>query len=257
MNKKHNLFVAGDSFASLDVTQPIGKNWSEILAEKTNSDLINVSRPAASNFAIALQIEWINQHINKNDYVVIFLTDHYRKTLVDLNVETEKDKNLLEIQGQHHRQPKSSVLNYSNNIRLMSSMFVNQDERTKEYYRDWYDADIQEVEDRLVITGALARLSVKTEKFLVCKGGFGFKDGRTITSRIRTLQSTVTVESEIDHSTFSIKKEQFVANCTSHFLTSLSEYSTYVNHMDDITHAKLAAMLKNKWDHSSVGRANA
>jgi hypothetical protein len=51
------LYVAGDSFASLAKDQPVGNSWSEILADKLDATLVNVARPAASNFSIALQIE--------------------------------------------------------------------------------------------------------------------------------------------------------------------------------------------------------
>lgn len=243
----NRLFVAGDSFASLDVTQPAGYSWSEILAKNLNLKLCNISRPAASNFSISLQIEWIYDNIDPGDKTVIFLTDHYRKTLVDLNVDRDPDKKVLELHSQHHRQPKSDVLSLSKEPRLISSMFINQDQNTQAYYRDWYDIEIQEIEDRLVLTGALCKLSRKTYEFLVCKGGYGLKDGRTITSKIRTLQSTVSVEENIDHDTFCIKPDQFL-NCSSHYLISLSEFSNYVNHMDDITHAKLASLINKKFN---------
>ena len=67
------LYIAGDSFASLANNQPVGNSWSEILASDLSLDLINVARPASSNFSIALQIEWIIDRITPDDFLIVFL----------------------------------------------------------------------------------------------------------------------------------------------------------------------------------------
>jgi hypothetical protein len=91
------LYIAGDSFASLANNQPIGNSWSEILANDLGLDLINVARPAASNFSIALQIQWIIEKITPDDFLIVFLTDNYRKTVVDLNTKKDNNKHLLDL----------------------------------------------------------------------------------------------------------------------------------------------------------------
>lgn len=220
------LYVAGDSFASLAKNQPVGNSWSEILANTLNCELVNVSRPAASNFSIALQIEWVIDRITHDDFLIVFLTDHYRKTLVDLDVKKDDSKHLLEYHSIHDEQRANDILRYSLNPRLIASTIHHQG-KTKEYYRDWFDVDIQQVEDKLILTGIFAKLSNVTDKFLVCKGGYGAEKDCT------------------SHKTFCIKKHQFV-NYTSKFMSGLSEPTTYINHLDDITHQKLAVLLKNK-----------
>ncbi len=220
------LYVAGDSFASLAKDQPVGNSWSEILAEKLGATLVNVARPAASNFSVALQIEWIIDRITPDDFLIVFLTDHYRKTLVNLDTEKDETKHLLEYHSIHEDQRPTDSVNYSSEPRLIAST-IHHTGRTKEYYRDWFDVDIQQVEDRLILTGVFAKLSTVTDKFIVCKGGYGREKDCT------------------GHKTFCIKKHQYV-NYTSKFMSQLSESTKYINHLDDITHQKLAVLLKRK-----------
>ena len=69
---KNKLYIAGDSFASLSKNQSEGSSWSEILSNDLNLDLCTIARPAASNFSIALQIEWIIEKVKSNDLVIAF-----------------------------------------------------------------------------------------------------------------------------------------------------------------------------------------
>lgn len=216
------LYIAGDSFASLSNIQPVGNSWSEILASDLSLDLINVARPASSNFSIALQIEWIIDRITPDDFLIVFLTDHYRKTLVNLDTEKDDNKHILEYHSLHDEQRPSTILQYSATPRLIASTIHHQD-RTKEYYRDWFDVEIQAIEDRLILTGIFAKLSIATDKFIVCTGGYD----------------------DATHQTFCIQEHQFV-NYTSKFMLGLSESSNYINHLDDMTHKKLAVLLKRK-----------
>lgn len=216
------LYVAGDSFASLSNIQPVGNSWSEILANDLSLDLINVARPAASNFSIALQIEWIIDRITPDDFLIVFLTDHYRKTLVNLDTEKDENKHPLEYHSMHDEQRPSTILQYSSEPRLIASTIHHQG-RTKEYYRDWFDVEIQAIEDRLILTGVFAKLSTVTDKFVVCAGGYD----------------------DVTHQTFCIQERQFV-DYTSKFMLGLSEASNYINHLDDMTHKKLAVLLKRK-----------
>ena len=216
----HKLYIAGDSFASLANNQPVGNSWSEILANDLGLELINVARPAASNFSIAIQIQWIIERITADDYLIVFLTDNYRKTVVNLNTKKDSNKHLLEYHSIHHKQRPSTILQYSSEPRLITST-INQEGRTKEYYRDWFDAEIQEIEDRLVLTGIFTKLSTVTDKFVVCGGGYD----------------------NANHKSFCIEERQFV-NYTSKFMLGLSKPCDYINHLDDISHRKLAALLK-------------
>ena len=214
-----NLYVAGDSFASLSKTQAIGNSWSELLASKLNANLVNVARPAASNFSIALQIEWIISKITLDDLIIILLTDHHRKTLVDVDIKKDKTKSLLEQHSIHKDQMPSPMVKYSLKPRLLSSTIHH--EKTKSYYRDWFDIDVQETEDRLIITGVLAKLSSITDRFLVVKGGY----------------------ENADHQTFCINDYQFTMT-TSKSMLDWSDNTDSINHLDDMTHQKIAGKLK-------------
>ena len=235
------LYIAGDSFASLANNQPVGNSWSEILASDLSLDLINVARPASSNFSIALQIEWIIDRITPDDFLIVFLTDHYRKTLVNLDTEKDDNKHILEYHSLHDEQRPSTILQYSATPRLIASTIHHQD-RTKEYYRDWFDVEIQAIEDRLILTGIFAKLSTVTDKFIVCAGGYrrcgpNFKNSEKPNRYCK--------KEDVNHQTFCIQEHQFV-NYTSKFMLGLSESSNYINHLDDMTHKKLAVLLKRK-----------
>jgi len=229
------LYIAGDSFASLANNQPIGNSWSEILANDLGLDLINVARPASSNFSIALQIDWITDRITPDDFLIVFLTDHYRKTLVDLDIKKDDNKHILEYHSLYDGQRPSTILQYSSTPRLIASTIHNQD-RMKEYYRDWFDVEIQEIEDRLILTGVFAKLSIVTDRFIVCAGGYDF---------IKNYGKSYDKKEDVTHKTFCIQEQQFV-NYSSKFMIGLSEPSNYINHLDDMTHKKLAVLLKKK-----------
>jgi hypothetical protein len=228
------LYIAGDSFASLANNQPVGNSWSETLANDLSLDLINVARPASSNFSIALQIEWIIDRITPDDFLIVFLTDHYRKTLVDLDIKKDDNKHILEYHSIHDEQRPSTVLQYSSKPRLIASTIHHQ--QYEKYYRDWFDVEIQEIEDRLILTGVFAKLSTVTDKFIVCTGGY---------NSIKNYGKSHDKKEYATHNTFCIQKHQFV-KYTSKFMVALSESSNYVNHLDDMTHKKLAVLLKRK-----------
>jgi hypothetical protein len=246
------LYIAGDSFASLSNIQPVGNSWSEILASDLSLDLINVARPASSNFSIALQIEWIIDRITPDDFLIVFLADHYRKTLVDLDIKKDDNKHILEHHSLHGDQRPSTILQYSSKPRLIASAAGTHHQKYKKYYRDWFDVEIQKIEDRLILTGVFAKLSTITDKFIVCAGGYDFVQNDA-DAYLKALHSGGTSpyskhcdkEEGVTHQTFCIQEHQFV-NYTANFLSQLSEPIEYINHLDDITHKKLAVLLKRK-----------
>ena len=144
---KNRLFVAGDSFASLVTNQSVGFSWSELVATHFDLELFNLARPAASNFLIALQIEWICDNYQSNDIVLVYLTSHIRKTLVDQSVEHDKTKSLLELHSLHHQQKQTNFINFAYKPRFIASHIHDGNYKTKSYYRYWFDNDIQESEN--------------------------------------------------------------------------------------------------------------
>ena len=216
------LYVAGDSFACLVKNQPKGNSWSELVASGLNMDLCNVSRSAASNFSIAIQVEWIIGRVTKDDLIIVFLTDHKRKTLPDLNVKRDPDKSILELHSLHPDQRKIKDLNFSDKPRLISS-HIHHSGPTKSYYRDWFDEEIQELENTYIVTGMLAKLSKATKNFVVCSGWFG---------------KNATAEN------FCIPSQNFL-NVSADNLINWSSNSEYQNHLDDMTHLKFSRLIFN------------
>ena len=243
MNK---LYIAGDSFASLVEQQPIGNSWSEILANEYNLELVNVSRPSASNFSIALQVDWIANHITANDFAIIFLTDHSRKTLVDLDIEKENKSHPLEYHSKYSTQRLTGHVEFSKQSRLLTTTQFRPD-KAKNFYRDWFDLEMQQVEDRLVLVGALSILNQKTNKFIVCKGGYGKEFSISpyatpypnSTSRPKRDRN----KDDITHNTLCLSADQFV-ELTGDMMLGWSEPTDYINHLDDMTHRKVAIYLR-------------
>lgn len=218
----NRLYIAGGSFATLSKNQPIGSSWSEILAEQYDLKLVNVSRVAASNFSIAIQLDWISNRIKENDLVIVLLTDHTRLTLVDLDVEKENKTHLIEYHSVYETQRISEEVNLSTNPRLMCAT-IHHSGKTKSFYRDWFDIEVQEFQDRLVLTGALANLAQKTKKFLVCKGGYENSSSKILC---------------IDDMNYVPLTEQIMQGWSEPLTSETS------NHMDSIAHKKVSIYLK-------------
>jgi len=237
-NLAKKIYVAGDSFSSLANDQAEGNSWSELIADKLELELVNIGRPAASNLLIALQIDWITQRIKPEDLVIIYLTDHNRKALVDLSVERDSRKSLLEMHSLHPRQQKSKHLAYSSHPpRIIAShpsftaaSHPNHTKEITEFYKNWFDSELQEAEDIFIITGALAKLSEITDNFLVCSGGFG------------------EYNKNINHDTFSIDSKHFIKKVNSENLIKWTAKQNYINHIDDITHRKVSTLIISHLD---------
>jgi hypothetical protein len=243
----NRLFVAGDSFASIVEQQEIGKSWSEILADKFNLELVNIARPSASNFSIALQIDWISSKIDHGDFAIIFLTDHSRKTLVDLNARKLDKSHPVEYHSKYKTQRPIKHLDLSEEPRLMCTTLFNSKSgsRERDYYRDWFDFEMQFVEDRLSLTGALALLKNKTNKCLVCECGYGkeFSVSPKATPCPTPMFNLKTSKIDVSANTFALDKSQFL-NLSSSMLLAWSGPTEYINHIDDLGHQKIAVYLK-------------
>jgi hypothetical protein len=243
----NRLYVAGDSFASLVEDQKIGNSWSEILADMFNLELVNIARPGASNFSIALQVDWIAQNVDNTDFTIVFLTDHSRKTIVDLDVPKENKSHPVEYHSKYKTQRPVSHLNLSEVPRLKPLTFFNSKGKDKNYFRDWFDLEMQQVEDRLVLIGALSLLNQRTNKFIACKGGYGKEFSLSPyavpypSSTSRPKRDSYT--DDITNSTLCLSPNQFV-ELTGDMMLGWSERTDYINHLDDMTHKKVASYLR-------------
>lgn len=223
------LYVAGDSFATLSLDQQPGVSWSELIATFYNYDLVNISRCASSNFSIAIQLDWIMRSLTKDDFVIILLTDVRRKTLIDIDVTKPVNCHMLEYHSIHEGQRADINVNYSKEPYLISSV-VHHKGKPERYYREWFDREIQEFEDKLVLTGSFKKLSCVTNNFLVIQGGFN----------------------NISHSTFCIEEFQFVPLTRVKIrewvepnnLRNKNLEIMRSNHMDELAHRHMFNYLK-------------
>ena len=226
MNK---LYIAGDSFATLSITQENGVSWSEILASKLGLELVNVAIAGCSNFSIAIQLDWITQQATKDDAVIIMLTDHYRKTLVNSTDAKIDSTPLLLHHLFHHKQRVQIELS---DIILKATTIINADSNERDFYKKWFHPVVQEFEDTLVIIGALTKLSSVTNNYIVCLGGFG--------NQVYDANDT------ISHKTFFIKESNFL-KLSSKQLSNMAENDIAINHMDELLHKKVAGVLYKKY----------
>lgn len=227
------LYIAGDSYASLANNQTIGDSWSELLAKALNADLVNVARPAASNFSIAIQIDWITNRIQSDDYVAIFLTDCYRESLPNQTIPiSEPIKPLIERFSVHPLQRPYEGITYSDSEELVSASFVTKppfDKEYREFYKKWFDPELASFKNRMVIVGALSFLSAKTTKYVVCAGGF----------------ENLSNNSAITKEELNLSSDNF-CEVTRAWLRNTSAPVGYINHIDESTHIQLANLLCKK-----------
>jgi hypothetical protein len=226
MNK---LYIAGDSFATLSITQENGVSWSEILATKLGLELVNVAIAGCSNFSIAIQLDWITQQATKDDAVIIMLTDHYRKTLVN-STDAKIDSTPLLLHHLFHRKQRVQI--ELSDIILKATTIINADSNERDFYKKWFHPVVQEFEDTLVIIGALTKLSSVTNNYIVCLGGFG--------NQVYDANDT------ISHKTFFIKESNFL-KLSSKQLSNMAENDIAINHMDELLHKKVAGVLYKKY----------
>ena len=225
------LFVAGDSFASLCRIQEPGNSWSEILASKLEAELINLARPGASNTAIAIQIDYITEKVDIDDYVVVFLTSHNRATLPNNTITTNKP--LLERFDVAPNQVPYSGIEYSNTKSLITSLFTDDSahKETQEYYKKYFDPDLAYFTDRMIIAGAMKLLSDKNDNFIVLSGGFKVGSSR--------------LNLELSANEIGLNEHHFINHTWSRML-GIGENADYVNHMNDVAHSYLASFLYKK-----------
>lgn len=72
------LFICGDSFCTSD--PEYGKNWSELLADQFNGEVINLGRDGASNYHIYQQVKYALD--NRCDYLIYHATSSIRQEFV-------------------------------------------------------------------------------------------------------------------------------------------------------------------------------
>lgn len=224
------LYVAGDSYGSLDHTQPVGESWSEIVADQLSTKLINVARPGASNVSIAIQLDWIYNNITENDYLIVLLTDHLRVTMLNEHHVINRNLSLLEQHSTHHLQ--RIVDNIYKESNIVSSSIINPANKSvNDFFEKTFDPLLQHFIDTYILVGIITKLYTKSNKFFICQGGFGMR--------------LVTVDETQDFSNLlMIKKENYLP-LNHNFMNNLCNNIniTYINHLDKTAHLKFGTLM--------------
>ena len=219
-----NLYVCGDSFASLVINQAQGKSWSEIVAARRSHTLKNVARIAASNIAIAMQIDFILPNITPEDHVIVLLTDHFRLPVATSPVDSTL--HLLTQTAPHDQQRPSDI--YQGHS-LLAVNITNP--KWKQYFEHGYDPLLQHFIDYHVIRSLIVQLKNKTNNYLIVAGGWG-----------RTLPMPVA-----SADLFDVPKDNFL-NISQATMTAMNsgDKVEYLNHLNDLGHLKLANNILSK-----------
>jgi len=226
------LYVAGDSFATLSKIQPMGISWSELLAKELNFDLINISKVGASNESICIQLDYIVEKISKNDRVVCFLTDSFRKTLAFSDKDLS-NKHLLAYHSLHEDQNHIGDLEFQNEFYIESYTHLNckKSKDAEFYFKSFYNYTYQKWLDVNLITGVVAKLKSITDNFLICSGGF---------------DDSVYIDEPycVTHNTFLINEKNFLNLSSSKILKMANDPNT-CNHITLLGHQKIFRLLLN------------
>lgn len=160
------IITCGDSFFSLDKNYP-NTHLSEIVASTLNADLENYSKLGASNFTIALQLEYaIQQH---PDLILIGFTsvdrievpyDQYRIPDGILNIKYDTN-NCLPL---FYREQSTTAL---------SNSFPNlkQTDAVKLYISELYDPELKRQHDFFIVAGMLRKLDKLGIRYVFTRGG--------------------------------------------------------------------------------------
>ena len=222
------LYVAGDSFACLSRTQDIGSSWSELLAVELNHELVNISRPGTSNESICIQIDWIANEVCIDDFIVIMLTDSFRKSFVNPDINLT-EKHLLTYHSLHEGQRYLGEDIFQNEPYINVYTHLNaKTEDAKFFFKNMYNYTYQKYLDITLISGALVKLKTKTDKFLVVSGGFN--------DEIYTKPYHVTSD------TFAINNSQFLDLSSSKILRISNDPKSY-NHICIEGHKKISSLI--------------
>lgn len=222
------LYIAGDSYAALSKTQPIGSSWSELLASHLKYELTNISRIGASNETICIQLDYITEVIAPDDFVICVLTDSFRKTL-PLTTKDLTDKHLLEYHSLHENQNFIGNIVFQGQAQAQLEPYTHLNcKKSKDaelYFKTFYNYTYQKWYETTLITGALSKLKNKTSRFVLFLGGF---DDRVYLDN----------EYPVTNQTFCIEEEKF-SKLSSNDWFKLHRDPKSANHISLLGHQKI------------------
>jgi hypothetical protein len=233
-----SLYVAGGSFASLANNQTEGTSWSEILGNLLNTQMFNVARPAASNVSISIQLDWIINRCTDQDYIVVLLTNSFRKTLPTILDRLDREK-LLTYHTIHESQRTNTDLNFSSKPILENTTMVRPE--YKDFYSKYFNSDLQQFEDEYILTGAFTKVLKKTQKLLVCSCGY---------DQTSLYDTHETDPGNVNRDMFCLPEINFI-DLPSVQMLKFGADKTVINHLDSVGHAKVARIFYTKLSGAS------
>ena len=160
------IICCGDSFFSLDKQWP-NTHFSELLVQKLNASLENYAKLGASNFTIALQLEYA---ITQNpDLIIVGFTsvdrieipfDRYRIPDGILNIKYDTNNKLPSFYNDR-------------STTVLSNSFPNlkQTDAVKLYISELYDPELKRQHDFFIISGLLRKLEKLDIRYVFTRGG--------------------------------------------------------------------------------------
>jgi len=176
------LAVCGDSWFTIDRNAPAA-SFSEILCYQQNWELLNISRPGASNFAICIQID----HAIRlgADFVIINTTDPvrievpligktYAKDRVGENISYPKarENSISDLGKQMMQDPNIAIDPLTNFVDTWDSSYKNILPNTflntlQSYIADMFDVNTKLQYDSWAVSDACRRLLNRQIPFLI------------------------------------------------------------------------------------------
>jgi len=139
------IYICGDSFGVSD--RDYGPCWVDLLRERVNQPVINLSQVCASNLMIAQQVD----QAHAADWVIVLFTASTRgETVVDDRVIP------YSIHSLDHTTPFNN-----NQLNIL-----------KEYTAEFFNLSLEIYRNQCIIESVLQRLVDRGQKFLFDQGGF-------------------------------------------------------------------------------------
>jgi len=160
------IICCGDSFFSLDKQWP-NTHFSELLAQKLNASLENYAKLGASNFTIALQIEYA---ITQNpDLIIVGFTSVDRLEIPKKPYEFPagigniiyEDNNV--IPSFYSSRHTTTISHSIPNLDMTDTM--------KMYLANQYDPELKRQSDFFIVAGMLRKLDKLGVKYVFTRGG--------------------------------------------------------------------------------------
>lgn len=140
------IYICGDSFAVPD--PEYGPCWVDILREKIDQEIVNLSQVCASNLMVSLQVDKVPDNA---DFIIVLFTASTRS----------------QIRYQNKIVPYS-IYSLDNTTPFDDSCL----KKLRNHSLEFFDLDLAIYENKCIIESVLSRLEDRATPFLFDQGGF-------------------------------------------------------------------------------------